>query len=268
MENRKQEETGFHNKLRDKELKEDIGQYKHLTSNKKFYSITRKSWGFVSDFLTQKCSGKRVLDYCCGNGGTTLFLAKHGARAIGIDISATSIQNARRKASQEKLNENASFFVMDAENLDFEDNYFDLVLCNGVLHHLDVNKAYPELSRVLKSSGKIICAEPLAYNPVFQLYRKITPHLRTEWEMHHILSKKEIDLAKKSFGKVECRFFHLASLTAVPFRNLPFFKFLLTFLENVDLVLLRLPVFKWMAWQIIFLLSEPKKYGTKKAKRN
>ena len=263
MEFRKQIEKKFHNKIRDEKLRRDIDRYKHLTSNKKFYSIARKSRGFINKFLIKECPGKKVLDYCCGNGETALFLAKKGAQAVGIDISATSIENAKKAAAAEGLKKEASFLVMDAENLKFDDNYFDLIVCRGVLHHLDVGKAYFELARVLKPGGKIICAEPLVYNPVFQLYRRKTPNLRTKWEMEHILSKKEINLAKKYFGKVQIRFFHLVSLAAVPFRHFPVFGFILSLLEIVDSILLKLPAIKWLAWQVVFILSDPKKIKTK-----
>lgn len=258
MQFRKQKEAEFHNKIRSSQLKKDINKCKYLTSNKKFYSIARKSQKFVNDFLLENCSGKKVLDYCCGDGGTIFFLAEHGAKAVGIDISGVSIQKAKAEALRKRLNEQASFYVMDAENLKFKDNYFDLIVCNGVLHHLDIKRAYPELTRVLKLDGKIICAEPLVYNPVFQLYRKMTPHLRTKWEAEHILSKKEIKLAEKYFGKVETKFFHLAALGVVPFRKLSGFNFILGLLGAVDSVLLRLPILKWLAWQIVFILSEPK----------
>ena len=256
MEARKQKETKFHNKIRSGYLGKDVNKY--LTSNKKFYSIARKSREFVNNYLIQNCLEKRVLDYCCGNGGTTLFLAGHGAQAIGIDISNTSIRNAKKESINKRLAKDATFFVMDAENLDFKDNYFNLIVCNGVLHHLDVKKAYPELARVLKPDGSIICDEPLAYNPIFQLYRKMTPHLRTKWEMEHILSKREIELAKKYFKKSEIEFFHLATLLAVPFRKLPGFNFILKFLEIIDSLLLKIPFIKWLSWQVVFILSKPK----------
>ena len=259
MELRKQEEAKFHNGARDEKLKKDINRYKYLKSNEKFYSIARKSQEFVNNYLLQNCLGKKVLDYCCGDGETTIFLAEQGAEAIGIDISSMSIENAKRKAASKGLKERTNFFVMDAENLKFKDGSFDLIICNGVLHHLDIKKAYPELARVVKSEGKIICNEPLVYNPVFHLYRKMTPHLRTEWEMSHILGKNDIKLARDYFGEVETKFFHLTDLLAVPFRNFSCFNFILGFLEKVDSVILRLPSLKWLAWQIVFILSKPKK---------
>lgn len=260
IEPRKKEEGKFHDAVRNKGLAESNQErFERLTSNRKFYSIIRASEEFKNRFLIKNCRNKKVLDYCCGNGPVTLFLAEKGANAYGVDISPVSIENCKKEAIKKGLDKNTHFFVMDAEKLEFEDNFFDLIVCCGVLHHLDVAKAYLELSRVLKPEGKIFCNEPLFYNPIFRLYRRMTPHLRTEWETDHILKKEDIDLASKYFNKIEKRFFHLFALIAVPFRDTFIFKPLLWILEKVDSFVLRLPFIKWWAWQIIFILSNPKK---------
>ncbi len=105
--------------------------------------------------------------------------------------------------------------------------------------------------------GEIICDERLAHNPLIRLYRKRTPHLRTKWEVEHILTNS-LKL-EEYFGKVETNFFHLATFAAVPLRNTPVFKFILNLLEAVDRVLLKLPLLKWQAWQVVFVLSQPNK---------
>ena len=69
IEARKQKEREFHDKLRSEALE-------CLSSNKKFYSITRKSRNFVYDWLLKKCKRKRVLDYCCGNGEISIFFSQ------------------------------------------------------------------------------------------------------------------------------------------------------------------------------------------------
>lgn len=254
MNTRKEKEAAFHDAVRN----ESSADYKRLTTNKKFYSITRLSIGFTENWLKNNMQGKKVLDYCCGEGNFTLKFAQKGAFAYGIDISPYSIEKANSKAKQEGLN-NANFSVMDAESMTFEDNFFDVVVCHGVLHHLDVKKAFPEIARVLKPEGQVICSEPLAYNPVFQLYRKLTPHLRTEWEAHHILTKANIFESLKSFSNIEMHFFHLTALAAVPFRNTFLFEPLLSLFEFADNLLLKLPFIKWWAWQVVFILSKPQK---------
>ena len=257
LEERKKKEMEYHDKLRS--LKESDPEYKFLTSNKKFYSVVRSSISFVDEWLKARCQGKRVLDYACGNGGYVIFSAKNGANAVGIDISPVSIENSKKNAIREGVDKNTSFSVMDAEALQFDNDYFDVICETGVLHHLNLKKAYSELARVLKPDGEMICAEGLRHNPFFHLYRKMTPHLRTKWEAEHILGRADLELAKRYFGEIEIKFFHFATLAAVPFRNLPKFDLILNTLEAVDLVLLKIPLLKWWAWQAVFVLSQPNK---------
>lgn len=255
MKDRKDEERDLHDRLRG-ELVEDP----HYNTNKKFYSISDSNNNYVKKWLAERCKGKKVLDYCCGNGGSSLWLAKAGAYVHGIDISPVSIQNAITEAERMGVSDKATFWVMDAEAMDFPDETFDLAFESGVLHHLELNKAYSELARVLKPTGRVICTEALRHNIFFHTYRKMTPHLRSEWEVDHILGKKEIELAKSYFEEVEvARFFHLATLAAVPFRNTSVFKPIQRGLELVDSVLLNLPGLKWQAWMAVFVLSKPKK---------
>ena len=267
MEVRKKKEKQFHDVLRkgafaqrwSHELEKLIGE-NPLWSNMKYYSVERKSRKLVLDWFSDNCNGKRVLDYCCGNGDDSFIIARKGAtEVIGIDLSQVSIDNCSQVAISEGLGGRTSFYVMDAEDLKFEDNYFDIITEYGVLHHLDIKKAYPELARVLKPEGKCICVETLGHNPFIRLYRRKTPNLRTKWEVEHILRKNDIEKAGEYFGRINILgFFHLATLAAVPFRNSPIFEFLLGMLEAVDSVILKLPFLKWQAWQVVFTLSEPK----------
>lgn len=258
MELRKQKEREHANNLKNLLNKQEDPE--SIASNKKFYSITRGSRRFIEKWLVDRNAGeKKFLDYCCGEGGMSIFLARNNADITGIDISDVSIKYAKESAFEKGLTDNPKLLVMDAENLEFENNYFDTIFCSGVLHHLDIDKAYSELARVLKPDGKIICNEPLAYNPLIQLYRKLTPKLRTEWEAEHILTKRSIYLAKKYFKKVDIRFYHLATILAVPFRKTPFFNQVLSFFEAADSILLKIPGIQWLSWQVVYILSEPKK---------
>jgi SAM-dependent methyltransferase len=257
IEQRKIAEAEFHNRLRDHSLSQQPKLEAHLTSNRKWYSIARKRNQFVQGFLRQHCAGARALDYACGGGGNALFMAEAGADATGIDISDVSVGNARREAARRGLQ--ASFAVMDCESLDFADNTFDVIYVGGVLHHLDLKRAYPELARVLKPSGRVLCVEALAHNPVFQAYRRVTPHLRTEYETKHILGRSDVLAAKQFFEGIEWQFFYLTSLLAVPFRNTFLFNPLLSTLEVLDSALLSVSPIYWWAWQIAFVLSRPKR---------
>jgi SAM-dependent methyltransferase len=256
IEDRKIIEAEFHDKLRDPALRDRPELHAKLTANKKWYSITRKSRVFAESYLSQHCRGARALDYACGDGYYSFRMAEAGAEVIGIDISSVSVSNAIREAQRRALP--VQFAVMDCERLEFPDNNFNLINVSGVLHHLDLQSAYSEMARVLKPSGSVLCLEALAHNPAFHAYRKLTPHLRTAYEAEHILGRRDVLAAKRYFGRIEWRFFHLASLLAVPFRNTPLFSSILSALETVDSALLSISPIRWWAWQVAFVLSDPK----------
>lgn len=267
MEVRKQEEKKFHDKLRTGAFGqrwstdlEGLIQENPLWNNMKYYAVERKSRQVVLDWFSANCRGKRVLDYCCGNGDDSLIIAKAGADEVaGIDLSEISISNCEEQARSEGLENVSTFRVMDAEALEFENDSFDIATEYGALHHLNLTKAYSELARVLKPEGKCLCTEALGHNPIIRSYRKMTPQLRTEWEVDHIMKRQQIYLAHEYFNNVEILgFFHLLSLTAVPLRNTAIFPYMLSLLEKMDTLILKIPGLQWQAWQVVFCLSEPK----------
>jgi hypothetical protein len=80
-----------------------------------------------------------------------------------------------------------------------------------MLHHVDLSGAYPELNRILDSGGRILCVEALGYNPFIQLYRRLTPGLRTKYETDHILTLESTRLARQFFDVSDMRFHLLVS---------------------------------------------------------
>jgi SAM-dependent methyltransferase len=220
------------------------------------YAILHDSRICYEQVLAAHCSGRHVLEYGCGPGSHTPFLAAHGAEVIGIDISEVAVGQARERAAEAEFT--ATFRVMDAEHLEFPDDSFDLICSVAILHHLDLERAFAEIARTLKPSGTAVFMEPLGHNPAINLYRRLTPHLRSADE--HPLLMRDIDAAGAHFGRVERRFFTLNSLLAVPFRRTRYFMRVLTSLEALDRALFRIiPFARRLAWQVVVILSEPKK---------
>ena len=184
-------------------------------------------------------------------------LAQMGASVTGIDISPVAIEQSVELAEREGVSDRTSFAIGDVEALDYPDDSFDVIWCSGILHHLDVEKAFKEMVRVVKPDGVAVCIEALGHNPLINLYRRRTSYLRSEDE--HPLLKHEVDLADGYWGNVERRFAHLAVLMAPPFRRTPGFAPLVKVLDAADSVLLRIPWLKWQAWQVLLLLSDPQK---------
>jgi ubiquinone/menaquinone biosynthesis C-methylase UbiE len=270
LEQRKREEIEFHNSIRfvtddahvsdtrwTPEMEGTI-RSNPLWENMKYYSIERKSRDHILSWFKEHCKGAKVLDLCCGNGGDSIFLAKEcGAQVIGCDLSDVSIENCRALAAREGVSEKARFEIEDAEHLSYPDSSFDVVTEYGALHHVDLQKVYAEMARILRPGGAAICNETLGHNYAIALYRRLTPSLRTPWEVDHILKKPQIDLAKKYFKHVKVSQYHLMTLVAVPFRNLFIFAPMLSVLESLDGVLLKLPILRWQAWQAVIELRDP-----------
>ena len=106
--------------------------------------------------------GNRVLDIGCGVGDDLLALSEivgTNGLAIGIDRSETMISEATKRI--EAVDSSAEFRVGDAENLDFEDNYFDGCRADRVFHHLDSPvTVLCELYRVVRPGGRLVVADP------------------------------------------------------------------------------------------------------------
>lgn len=247
MDVRKQREAEFH----DKEFADRARE-----STDKYYSIWGSTYKVYEDTLTSKCRGRRVLEYGCGPGSHSFFLAQHGAQVNGIDISPVAIDQARAEAERRGLR-NAEYRVMDAEALSFPPASFQLICGSGILHHLNLERAYAEIARTLAADGTAVFIEPMGHNPVVNLYRRLTPHMRTVDE--HPLRQADFKLAARYFNKVETHFFHFTTLLAVALRRLPGFRATLHILERFDRFLFRFVPQAWrLSWVVILILEQPK----------
>ncbi len=139
-----------------------------------------------------------VLDIGCGIGETTNAIK--GKKVIGIDLSTTQINLARKNRKK-----NTEFMVADAENLKFEDNYFDYIFATNILHHVpNPVKALKECRRVLKPNGKIITMDPNKTSPIGNLTRFIST--KTGWDKEKpVFSRFTLSPNEKQFRKKEYR---------------------------------------------------------------
>jgi SAM-dependent methyltransferase len=222
----------------------------------KFYTAAGGAYDFYEEQLRQLAPGRHVLEYGCGPGSYSFFLARNGAEVTGVDISPVAIERARETARLEGVDGRTSFAAMDCENLDFEDGTFDIVCGEGIIHHVDVAKAYREISRVLKVDGTAVFLEPLGHNPLINAYRRRTPEIRTPDE--HPLLIADLEMASQFFHRVDTRFFTLLSLAAVPLRNSRSFVPIATRLDRLDRRLFdRVPWARKHAWMATLSMREP-----------
>lgn len=242
------------------ELVKDKEKFNYYFSNMKYYAVTGKSEDYKHDWLDKHCkAGDKILDFACGNGENGIYAATCGAQTVGIDISPEGIENAKKNAERLNVGGQCEFLVMDGENMTFDDNTFNYGVEYGALHHVDLDAALSELARVLKPNAKMMCVEALRHNPLIHWYRKRTPHLRTEWEVEHILGVESLDVMRKYFGCVKVQFFHLTVLGLVPLRKTFLFPVLLPIFNAIDRVLLSNQLTGKYGWIMAVELSEPKK---------
>ena len=99
--------------------------------------------------------GENLLEIGSGMGTDLAQFAKNGANVTDVDFAITHLEHAKSNLSARSLP--GKFILQDAEKLPFEDNEFDLIYSNGVIHHTPNTLAMiSEIYRVLKPGGKII----------------------------------------------------------------------------------------------------------------
>ena len=119
-------------------------------------------------------AGKTTLDLCCGQGTLTAMLAGAGADVTGVDFSEEMLKHV------DKRGPGAVFKHGDAGKIPFEDDSFDLVVCNfGLMHLPDQGGALDEVRRVLRPLGSVFAGgwAPPDASPGFNtVYRAVRAH--------------------------------------------------------------------------------------------
>lgn len=138
----------------------------------------QKRVNLTKEFLDVK-RGDKLLECGCGTGEFTSQLSEELDSQVivyAMDLSRTLIQATSKRLQRP----NVKFLVGNVAQTDFQDNCFDCVIGNGILHHLDLNSSINEFKRILKPSGKILFFEPnMANSQIWlqfhvKLFRKIT----------------------------------------------------------------------------------------------
>ena len=127
-------------------------------------SYTKKDYEFEFDerYRLEPCildladfespQGKIILEIGVGLGADHQRFIEAGAIMYGIDLTDRAIMNTKRRLKI--FNHESNLEIGDAENLQFEKNFFDIVYSWGVIHHSsNTQKAVDEIYRVLKPEG-------------------------------------------------------------------------------------------------------------------
>lgn len=107
-----------------------------------------------------------VLDVACGLGSGTSYLAKQAKKVIGVDISEETINMCKNKYLDQK---NIKFINKDIYELNFNNNYFDLIISIHTMEHLPDEQGFLErINNWLKPDGIVIIEVPLSKDYPFK----------------------------------------------------------------------------------------------------
>lgn len=110
-------------------------------------------------------SGRGVLDLACGTGYFSAWLARLGARPLGVDLSPAQLGTAQR--CQAATGVRFPLVEADAEHLPFPDRSFDLVVSEyGTAVWCEPGRWVAEASRVLRPGGRLVF---LTHSPLVSL---------------------------------------------------------------------------------------------------
>ena len=140
---------------------------------------SQRYFPFCADRMVHKLElkpGEKVLDIATGTGMAAIAAAQHilpEGRVHAIDIAKNMISKAQFNANKHAL-DNVNFQLMDATNLEFRANYFDVITCAFGLFFLpDIPAALSQWLRVLKPGGRLIFTSftAQAFQPFTDLFR-------------------------------------------------------------------------------------------------
>ena len=126
--------------------------------------------------IAKKLKPKNALDIATGTADIAINLGSiSNCEVIGVDISEQMLNVGREKITKMKLTKAVRLESGDAENLNFKDNYFDLVTIGfGVRNFQDLEKGLSESLRVLKAKGTLIVLETsVPENRIMKLFYSI-----------------------------------------------------------------------------------------------
>ncbi len=145
--------------------------------------------------------GKKILDFGCGMGEESIYLAKMGGILTAIDISPVGIEITRKRARRQNCEVWAE--VMDVTETSFDSESFDIIHGYGILHHIGLEVGLAEVRRLLKSSGRAVFFEHMENSALLRVLK--TRLRRGDYTSHEQPLRWEDceRVSKKYFKRVE-----------------------------------------------------------------
>lgn len=171
-------------------------------------------WRQMAAVLLGDLTGKELLDYGCGMGEESVYLAKLGARVTAIDISEVGVASLKKRAEHNQLDIRA--FEMRCDPTSFPASSFDRIHGMGILHHVGIDTALAEVWRLLRPGGMGVFLEPMGDNPTIEAAKRfLMKHARFLAELEDVtdhernLTWEEIDASTRRFSRMAAYPYHL-----------------------------------------------------------
>lgn len=177
-----------------------------ISELKSFRKIAWKKQ-IVKNFKKEK--ELKILDVGTGPGFFSCILAEEGHKVVAIDYSTAMIECGKNNAKSLGLENLIDFRKMDINNLDFEDEKFDVIISRNVTWTLEHPKeVYEEFKRILKKSGILLIYDANWHLHFFdeELLKKVTEREKRYFEKY---GQKEVVAIKN------LEFFETAPLTKI-----------------------------------------------------
>jgi len=130
----------------------------------------------------------RILDIGCGRGQQTMELARLSrGEVVGIDIDPAALSILRRRIANSSMGARIKVIPVSLFDNPFDDNSFDLIWEEGVLHLLDASRSLMECNRLLKPGGFLVMHETILW---FDSIRTIIQDFCYQLVGKHILPKR------------------------------------------------------------------------------
>jgi len=154
--------------VKGEEIRDKMRRF-YLTSEVYLGFLRRHDEGYLRPYVDLVSAfadpGELILELGCGNGLSSMMLARKGYRVVGTDLSPFFLAESSRW-----IGPDLSYIACDALELPFKDESFDLVCSNELIEHLpDVKMGLDEMMRVVKPGGRIVIVGPNLCSPILPL---------------------------------------------------------------------------------------------------
>lgn len=171
-------------------------------------ACTAPEMRYIRSILGQ-LSGRTLLDVGCGLGEASVYFALEGADVTASDISPGMLQAAERLAEANGVKVKTLLTASEELALKVQSR-FDIIYVGNAMHHVDIAATLDRLVPLLNNDGIFISWDPLAYNPIINIYRVIATKVRTKDE--HPLRVADLRQMRSFFHTSYERYFWLTTL--------------------------------------------------------